>query len=90
MSDSAKPPPVPNNAPQSTGSPANATLGAGKTPATQQLSRISEDSKHSHLVSPQVEDPPTTLNLLLPAPPPVSAAGPQSRFAPMLRSCLAS
>lgn len=89
MSDSAKPPPVPNNASQATCSQSIVTIPAGKPTANQQLSRISEDSKQSHL-SPQVEDPPTTLNLLLPAPPPVPAAGPQPRFAPMLRSCLAS
>lgn len=88
ISESSKPPAVPNNASQVVANPTTISPPPGKTTAAQQLSRISEDSKQSHLLSPQVEDPPTTLNLLIPAPP--VPAGPQPRFVPLLQSCRAS
>lgn len=89
MSESTKPPTVPNNVSQVTATQTTVTVPAGKAATTQQLSRISEDSKQSHLLSPQVEDPPTTLNLVIPAPTSVPARS-QSRFLPLQRSCLAS
>lgn len=87
MSESSKPPAVPN-ASQAIANQTTVSPPPGKTTAAQQLSRISEDSKQSHLLSPQVEDPPTTLNLLIPAPP--VPAGPQPRFVPLLQTCRAS
>ncbi|XP_034248113.1 uncharacterized protein LOC117649433 isoform X1 [Thrips palmi] len=55
MSESSKPPAVPNNTSQVIANQTTISPPPGKTTTAQQLSRISEDSKQSHLLSPQQE-----------------------------------
>ncbi|XP_034248117.1 serine/threonine-protein kinase MRCK gamma isoform X3 [Thrips palmi] len=54
MSESSKPPAVPNNTSQVIANQTTISPPPGKTTTAQQLSRISEDSKQSHLLSPQI------------------------------------